>query len=314
MKTPREAYLVLAGLAAVLIAASLTGFILRLRTKDSPGRVTVDNLNARIRAWWAMVILLSAAALAGRAATILLFGLLSLGALREFITFTPTRRADYSALFVSFFLVLPIQYWLIWVAWYGLFSIFIPVYAFLLLPALAALSADVNNFLARTAETQWGLMLSVYCISYVPALLTLEIPGFHDRTVLLVAFLIIVVQASDVLQYVFGKLLGRHKIAPQVSPGKTVEGFIGGVAGATVIGGALWWITPFNPVQAAAMALLIALMGFLGGLVLSAIKRDRGIKDWGHLIEGHGGLLDRLDSVCFSAPVFFHLTRYFFAP
>jgi phosphatidate cytidylyltransferase len=313
MKVPSDAYLILAGLGGVLVTASVTGFALHLGARTEKTRGVVENLNARIRAWWGMVILVSAASLMGRGAVIVLFGLLSFGALREFMTFTLTRRADHAALFASFFVILPLQYSLIWVGWYGLYSIFIPVYAFLILPTLAVLSADAGNFLARTAETQWGLMLSVYCISYVPAILSLEIPAYENRSVLLMAYLIIVVQSSDVLQYVFGKLFGRHKIAPAVSPGKTVEGFVGGMAGATVIGAALWWITPFNRIQAAAMALLIALMGFLGGLVLSAIKRDRGIKDWGHLIEGHGGILDRLDSLCFSVPIFFHLTRYFFA-
>ena len=123
-------------------------------------------------------------------------------------------------------------------------------------------------------------------------------------------FLILVVQSSDVLQYVWGKLLGRHKIAPELSPSKTVEGFVGGVASATALGAALWWITPFSPLEAALIAFAITLMGFLGGLVMSAIKRDRGVKDWGAIIEGHGGMLDRLDSVCFSAPVFFHIVRY----
>ena len=116
------------------------------------------------------------------------------------------------------------------------------------------------------------------------------------------------------LQYVFGKLMGRHKIAPTLSPSKTWEGFVGGVASATALGAALYWITPFSPGQAAAMALVLCLMGFLGGLVFSAIKRDRGVKDWGHMIAGHGGMLDRTDSVIFAAPIFFHFTRYWFTP
>jgi phosphatidate cytidylyltransferase len=126
-------------------------------------------------------------------------------------------------------------------------------------------------------------------------------------------FLVLITQVSDIMQYVWGKLLGRHPVAPQISPSKTIEGLIGGVLSATILGALLWRITPFTICQAALMAFLIAVLGFLGGLVLSAIKRDRGIKDWGNLIEGHGGMLDRIDSLCFSAPVFFHLTRYFFA-
>jgi phosphatidate cytidylyltransferase len=156
-------------------------------------------------------------------------------------------------------------------------------------------------------------MIAVFCVSHVPALVTLHIPGFEPKKMLLIAFLIIVVQASDVLQYIWGKLLGRHKIAPNLSPSKTVEGFIGGVASATLLGAALWWMTPFTPLYAGLMALVITLMGFAGGLVMSAIKRDRGVKDWGQMIEGHGGMLDRLDSVIFSAPVFFHLVRFFWA-
>jgi phosphatidate cytidylyltransferase len=154
-------------------------------------------------------------------------------------------------------------------------------------------------------------MLAVFCISHVPALITLHIPGYEGRGLLLIAFLVIVVQSSDVLQYVWGKLFGRHKIAPTLSPSKTWEGFIGGVCSATVLGALLWWLTPFSFFQAGGMALLITIMGFLGGLVMSAIKRDRGVKDWGSMIEGHGGILDRLDSVVFAAPIFFHLTRYF---
>ena len=121
-------------------------------------------------------------------------------------------------------------------------------------------------------------------------------------------------QASDVLQYVWGKLLGRRKIAPNVSPNKTWEGFLGGVASATLLGAALWRVTPFSPGAAAGLSLAITLMGFAGGLVMSAIKRDAGVKDYGSLIEGHGGILDRIDSICFAAPVFFHLVRYFYVP
>ena len=151
------------------------------------------------------------------------------------------------------------------------------------------------------------------CLSHVPALLNLRIAGYEGRNLLLIAFLVLVVQSSDVLQYVWGKLLGRRKIAPLLSPSKTWEGFLGGVGSATLIGVALYWITPFTPGQAALMAVIVCLMGFFGGLVMSAIKRDRGVKDWGQMIEGHGGMLDRLDSVIFAAPVFFHLTRFFFS-
>jgi len=266
-----------------------------------------------VRAWWVMVAVLAACFLLGRTATIVLFAIASLFALREFVTLTPTRQGDHLPLVVCFYVLLPVQYLLIGDDWYNLFAIFLPVYGFLLLPVLTTLGSDTGQFLERVTKLQWGLMITVYCVSYVPALLLLKIPHYGDN-LLLVIYLLLVVQISDVLQYVFGKLLGKHKIAPIVSPSKTVEGFVGGGASATAIGASLWWITPFTPVQAAGLAAVIVLAGFLGGLALSAVKRSLGAKDWGSLIEGHGGMLDRLDSVSFAAPVFFHLTRYFFEP
>jgi phosphatidate cytidylyltransferase len=300
------------GIAAVLASATLIAEVLRWRTRGRPNDV-IANLVSRIRAWWVMVALVGTAFVLGRGGVIVLFGMVSLFALREFITLTPTRRGDYWALIVAFYVVLPWQYWLVYVGWYGMYSVLIPVYAFLLLPILSASGGDTTRYLERTAKVQWGLMICVYCISHVPALLNLRIPGYEGGGLLLIAFLVIVVQSSDVLQYVWGKLAGRRKIAPNLSPSKTVEGFAGGVLSATALGAGLWWITPFTPLQAAGMALAASLMGFFGGLVMSAIKRDRGVKDWGYMIEGHGGMLDRLDSVCFAAPVFFHFTRYWWS-
>lgn len=202
---------------------------------------------------------------------------------------------------------------LIWDAWYGLFAIFIPVYAFLALPALAVLGGDTDDFLARTTKIQWGVMVTVYCISHAPALLILDLRDFEGQGALLLLYLMLVVQISDVMQYVFGMLFGRHKLAPTVSPSKTVEGLVGGGLAAIAIGTALWWITPFTPLQSALMSTAIVIAGAVGGLVLSAVKRSLGAKDWGSMIEGHGGMMDRMDSVSFAAPIFFHLTRYYFS-
>ena len=181
------------------------------------------------------------------------------------------------------------------------------------MPILVALRGDTSRFLSRVAETQWGLMVAVFAASHVPALLTLDIPGFEGREVLLIAWLVVVVQGSDVLQYVWGKLIGKHPVAPSLSPSKTWEGFAGGVLSASALGALLAWLTPFAIWQAALLAIVVTLMGFFGGLVMSAIKRDKGVKVWGHLIAGHGGFTDRLDSVVFSAPVFFHIIRYFWS-
>lgn len=304
-----ETFYLAAGLLGVLLAASAVSAALTWRAADPLDPVLV-NLNQRIKAWWVMVAAIAVAFLFGKDGVILLLAFVSFAALREFVTLTYSRRSDHWILLGMFGVVIPAQYLLVWLEWYGLYTIFIPVYCFLAMPALTALRGDTARFLERVAEQQWGLMLAVYCVSHVPALLTLSIPGFDDRKLLLIAFLIISVQGSDVLQYVFGKLFGKRRVSPNVSPSKTWEGLIGGLAGASLLGGALWWLTPFSPLQAAGIALLACLMGFLGGLVASAIKRDQGVKDWGHLIEGHGGMLDRADSLVFAAPVFFHIVRF----
>jgi phosphatidate cytidylyltransferase len=308
---PKWLWLV-AGILIMLTTDSVIGYGLARRQQGRPS-ATITNLNSRIKAWWVMVVLIAIAFALGKTGVLVLFAFCSFAALREFITLTSTRRGDHIALATAFFIVLPLQYLLIGYDWYGLYSIFIPVYVFLGLPIIAALRGDTTEYISRIAEVQWGLMVSVFCVSHAPALLTLPIPGFEGQNAMLIVFLITVVQASDVLQYVWGKLIGRRKIAPRLSPSKTIEGFIGGVASATALGAALWWITPFTWWQAGLMALVVNLMGFCGGLVMSAIKRDRGVKDWGQMIEGHGGMLDRLDSVIFAAPVFFHLTRFWWA-
>jgi phosphatidate cytidylyltransferase len=300
------------GVVGGLIAASLIGFFLSLRAKSERGKATIQNLNARIRAWWIMIGIFSIAMLVGPVGSLVLFGFISFLALREYVSLIPTVPADHRTLFWSFFVFTPLQYWILAMHWYGVASIMIPVYAFLFVPVRLALAGETAGFLDRAARIHWGLMVCVYCISYAPALLILDIPGYRQQSGKLLLFLVIVVQLSDVFQYIWGKLLGKRRIAPLISPSKTWEGFVGGVASASLLGMGLWWLTPFSPWQALGMSLVITLLGFAGGLIMSAIKRDRGVKDFGSIIEGHGGILDRVDSICFSAPVFFHLTRFFF--
>ncbi len=300
---------VLAGIVALLIVASLLGYALERRATKPESIATVRNLNARTRSWWVMVLVVGGAIMLGHTTTVVLFAILSFMALREFWTLTPSRRGDHYALFLSFFVVLPYHYYLLGTEWYGMFVIFIPVYAFLLLPAVATLMGDTNEFLARSAKVQWGLMLTVFSISHAPALLMLDtaVPS-----ALLIVYLIIVVQLSDVFQYVWGKLIGKHRFSPNISPSKTIEGLVGGGLSAILVGTLLHRMTPFSPLQAAAVSTVIVVAGFFGGFVLSAIKRDLKAKDWGYIIEGHGGVLDRVDSLTFAAPLFFHVTRYWF--
>lgn len=305
---------VLLSIFAVLGLASLIGWGLARKNLSEKGRSTVENLNARTKSWWVMVILLLVSLSMGKWGCVTIFFLISFLALREYITATPTRKADHLSLFAAFFIALPFQYYLVGTQWYGLFTIMIPVYAFVLIPILTVIQGDAQDFLSRNARTQWGLMVCVYFISHIPMLLTLP---FDDArlpmgTAGLVLFFITIIQGSDVLQYVWGKLKGKRPIAPKLSPNKTIEGFVGGVLSASLIGVALHRITPFSPVQAFFISLMLCLLGFFGGLIMSAIKRERGIKDWGNLIEGHGGMMDRIDSLCFAAPLYFHIIRYYF--
>ena len=308
-----EIWQLFGGLIITLIIASSIGYGLKFKVGFSTPHAVIDNLNARINAWWVMILIIFAAAALGFYGVIGLFFVISFMALREFLSLLYIRRGDHLALAACFYVILPLQYFLVAIDWFSMFTIFIPVYGFLFLPILSALLGDTAHFLDRSTKVQWALMISVFCISHIPAILTLDIAGFEDKKLLLMIFLILVVQSSDVLQYVWGKLFGKHKIAPKLSPSKTVEGFVGGVVSASVLGGLLYWLTPFNPVQAVLMSLLICLMGFLGGLVMSAMKRSMGVKDWGNMISGHGGMLDRMDSLCFAAPIFFHVVRYYWA-
>lgn len=313
LSNPSPGLLLVLLLLLFLALATAIGQSLRAALAPDRSSPVIENLNERISAWWAMVILLLLSFVAGRSGVIILFAVCSFAALREFLTLTRAARGDHWSLLLAFYVVLPLQYFLIWIDWYGLYTIFIPVYVFLMLPVLSALRGGPRDFLTRIAETQWALMLAVYCASHVPALINLRIPGYEGRAILLIAFLIFVVQFSDVMQYAWSKLAGRRPIAPAILPGTTREGFALGSLTATAAGAALWWITPFTPWQAALVALALSLAGFSGTLVTTAIKRDRGAGEWSVGMPGFGGMIDRLDSVLFAAPILLHVTRYFFA-
>lgn len=306
-----EFFQLLLAVVGVLTVGTALGEYLRHRyAKDGPMPV-IEAFHARVYSWWGMVFMLAIAFAFGRAGVVALFAMLSFAALREFLTLTHKTRADHWALLISFFVILPVQYWLIYIEWYGLYSIFIPVYAFLFLPIIAALRGEPNRFLSRMAETQWALMVTVFAASHVPALLSLDIAGFEDRQILLIAWLVIVIQGTDTLQYSFSSFFGKTPIAASLSTSKTWEGFAAAIPSGVLIAVFLGWLTPFSIWADGLLGLAVILMGLMGSLVMSAIKRDKGVKDWGHLLAGQGGFIDRLDSVVFAAPVFFHLVRFF---
>lgn len=297
---------------AFLLLATVISFVMHRRKPDSPG---VTNLYERTLAWWGIAAVFGFCLYAGPLGVCLLYALLSFQALREFAVSCAVTTSERGAWAWVFFVALPVQYALSYFQLYGLFSIMIPVFGFILLSTRSAAayghSGDLKGYFARAASLFWGCMLCVYCLSHASALLFLPVPGATGPGLLF--FLILTTQLSDVLQYVFGKLFGRAKLAPNLSPGKTRVGLIGGILSTSAL--SLWYgsvLLPFALWQIFLLALVVTFGGFFGGMVMSAVKRDRNIKDWGTVIRGHGGVLDRVDSIMFSAPMFFHLLRYFF--
>ena len=232
-------------------------------------------------------------------------------ALKEYLTLVPARHADRMPI-LWMFITIPINYWLIGSNWYGFFIIFIPVYMFLFLPARMVIAGDTKHFLRTVSQLQWGLMTTVFAFSHVASLLVL--PNDHQQTgALLVLFLVGLTEFNDITQYLWGKSLGKIKITPKVSPNKTLAGLLGGIASTTIAAMLLGpLLTPLSWEMSLLAGLIISISGFCGDIVMSAIKRDIGIKDSGTILPGHGGILDRLDSLIFTAPVFFHFVRHFY--
>lgn len=299
------------GIFAVLVAATIA---VRLLRRAKPEKNWTE-LTQRINSWWVMAAVFTLAMVVNRTVSILFFAFVSFLALKEYLSLIPTRRADRRVLFWAY-LCIPIQYLLVYYEWYGLFIIFIPVYAFLFIPLRMITIGETDGFLRAVGTIHWGLMTMVYSLSHAAFLLVQrlkdgapdEYPGPG-----LVLFLVVFTQLNDVLQYLWGKSTGRRKVVPTVSPGKTWGGFLGGVgttiALATLAGP---YLTPMNHVQSLVAGVIIGLGGFVGDVSISALKRDLHIKDSGSLLPGHGGILDRVDSLTYTAPLFFHYLYYLF--
>lgn len=317
MGLAQENWAFAAFVVCLLGVATLAGRLLRDQTQLGLNPAAVDAFNSRVRSWWIICALLTVAFLSPTI-TVVLFALLSFWALREFITLTPTRLSDHRALFWVFFFFCPLQYVLVWLNQYDLYSVLIPVFAFLFIPMRMAIAGDPKRFLERASKVQAGLLVCVYCLSYAPALLYLAKPGgiTYSAAARLLFLLVTLSMLSEAVQHAWSRLYGKHVIAPEINQSRTWEGFLGSSATIALVGAALYQVgaTPFEELwQATLSALLIAVMGFAGAMTLSAVKRDRRVQDYGTLVEGHGGVLDRIDALCFAAPVFYHVVRQFVA-
>ena len=278
-------------------------------------RSDLNNLEGLLRTSWLVMLVFWVGWLSGDWVALVLFGLVSFFALREFMTLSPTRRGDHRSLVLAFFVILPIQYALVGFERFDLFTVFIPVYVFLAIPLVSALANDPQRFLERNAKLQWGIMVCIYGMSHVPALLLLNFPHYNNKNAFLVFFLVLVVQTSTAAQHLASRRWRRAPVAPAISQSFNWPSWGIGMAVGSVLGALLAGITPFVPGQAFAMAFIACGAGSFGHLVMKALKRDRGIPIWrgqGTAITGAGGLLDRVDALCFAAPVFFHSVRWYF--
>jgi phosphatidate cytidylyltransferase len=304
----------------LLLLATLSIFLLSMRefddhVADEKHRGSIQDLEVLLRTSWAMIFVFWVAWLAGDISRLVLFGLGSFFALREFLTLSPTRHGDHRSLVLAFFAVLPLQYVLVGTEHFNLFTVFIPVYVFLALPVASALANDPTRFLERNAKLQWGIMVCIYGMSHVPALMLLNFPNYNNKNAFLVLFLVLVVQTCMVTQHLVARQKQRSLAAPQISQSFTWYSWGWGMAAGSLLGALLAGITPFVPGQAFALSFIACAAGSLGHLVMKALKRDRGIPIWrgeGKAITGAGGMLDRIDSLCFAAPVFFHSVRWYF--
>lgn len=293
-------------IGCLLLSASIIRLVLKCinSTKDH------TELRQRIQSWWFMIAAVFIALLSTQNIAVAFFGFLSFLALKEFLSIVPTRQTDRRVVFWAY-VSIPVQYYWVATGWYGMFIIFIPVYVFLLLPMRMVLIGDTKGFIRSAGILNWAIMLTVYSLSHIAFLLVLPVKNELAGAIGPVIFLLFMTQFNDVCQYVWGKLLGKHKIIPKVSPNKTWEGFIGGLITITAASALIApLLTPLTQIQGLYAGLLIGSMGFIGDVVISSLKRDLQIKDSGSLIPGHGGILDRLDSLTYTSPIFFHYLYY----
>ena len=304
----------------ILLIASITSFAFSIKEfadedQAEQRRANLQSINGIIRTSWFMVGIFWLGWMMGNRVALTLFGLVSFFSLREFLTLSPTRRGDHRSLVLAFFVVLPMQYWLVWAEHFDMFAVFIPVFVFLAIPVVSALANDPLHFLEHNAKLQWGIMVCIYGMSHVPALLMLHFPGYDHRNAFMVFFLVMVVQVCMVMQHLMGRWMNKKPVAPAISSSFNWPAWWIGISVASVFGAALAGITPWVPATAFAFSFIACLAGSMGHFVMKALKRDRGIPSWGkegRAVTGAGGLLDRVDALCFAAPVFFHSARWYF--
>lgn len=291
---------------SILIFATIT---FSIWNKLKPSKL-VKEMILRTKSWWGMCFIFLFAATVHPIITYIGLGLLSFYTLREVYTLLRLRDSDRTAL-LACYLSIPIQYYFAYQGWYTMFLIFIPVFMFIIIPFILVMAGETKDIIRSMCILPTSLMLAVFGISHLALLVSF--PEMNDSNIsgkALLLFLIFITESNDIMQFVFGKLFGKNKILPKVSPNKTWEGFIGGLIATTIIGYYMGFLTPLNSWQLIIISFSIALFGFMGDSIISAVKRDFGVKDMGDAIPGHGGFLDRIDSLSTTSSPFFHLIYF----
>ncbi len=304
---PASVQIALLGMFGLLLVATLVvGGLAHLRPERNYTELTL-----RVKTWWLIVGVFTAAIVVNHTVSVIILAFVSFLAFKEYLSLIPTRRTDHRVLLWAY-IAIPFQYYWVAIGWYGLFIIFIPVYAFLFLPMRMVMIGETQGFLRAAGTLHWGLMTTVFSLSHMAYLLALpDAKNPAGGSVGLLLFLVFLTEINDVAQYIWGKSFGKHKVTPTVSPNKTMEGLLGGVLTTTALAVLLApWLTPLTPWQSVAAGALIGIAGFVGDVTISAVKRDIGVKDSGSILPGHGGILDRLDSLTYTAPLFFHFIYF----
>jgi phosphatidate cytidylyltransferase len=304
---PENVFYAIAAIYGLLIFASVVVLVMK---RTSPGEGTTE-LSRRVTSWWFMITIFTVAIVTNRVVSTVFLGLMTFLAFKEYISLIETRRVDRLILLFAY-LAIPVQFTFAHINSYGLFLTFIPVWMFLFIPMAMTLAGKTEGFLRAVGTLSWGMMITIFALSHTAMLLAAGPEAGPAGGAGLLLFLVALTQFNDVAQFTWGKLFGKHKIVPKVSPKKTWEGFLGGFV-STIIAAAIAgpFLTPLPFYYAAIAGAVIAIAGFLGDITISAFKRDLGVKDSGGLIPGHGGILDRVDSLTYAAPVFYHAMHFF---
>lgn len=302
--TSSETMIVVSLIFGILVFATLLFWIMGIVKPDA----NVVELKMRTKSWWMMATIFVVATVLHPAISFVAIGLLSFMALRELSSISKNVRPEDRKILIWCYLAIPVQYTLAYTGQYTLFLTFIPIFMHLWIPFMLVIKGETKDIGRSMSVLPMQLMLTVFGVSHLAFLLSLpELDGFKAGGRGLLLFVVFITEMNDVFQFTWGKLFGKLKVMPTISPNKTWEGLIGGVVTTTIVGYFLRFLTPFSEIEALVICFSVAVTGFIGDVVVSAVKRDVGIKDTGDVIPGHGGILDRIDSLALTAPVFFHI-------